>query len=932
MFGIMLQKMWHKKWMNLSLLIGCVLLIATAVSFPLYQQAAYDRMLQDEFNKIITNEGRWPTINSFATQAVKSKNGTIEKLEGLQDTICNSMGVTEKLSISFYSLTRAELSSDMKREDAEAIHVRIGGMTGLEEHIDLVSGEGFSETGIDSEGRLEVIIPESCLVQQGFLVGETLTFSSLKGEDGEPIRIVIKGVFRQDNEDEFYWQVKPLELFDLCFIRMDLFKQIFTGDNAAKYSINCKYFSLFEYKDIGYDDVATIVAKTHYYTEKSKFRSVIDYPKYMSTLDSYLRSINRISATLIILQIPVLIMLCAFLLMISGQMYEMERNEISVIKSRGSSRGQIFRLYLYQSILLTIGGAVGGIPLGMIFSRILGATRNFLEFDLSEQLSISFTPLAVYYALGAMLLTLASMTIPAIRHSKVSIVNLKQQKALKKKPLWQKLFIDFVLLGVSIYGYYSFHKNMKNLSETVLQGESMDPLLYVSSSAFILGLGLLFLRLQPYLVQLIYLIGRRFWKSASYISFMENVRNGRKQQLIMLFLIMTISLGIYHATVARTILDNAVQNTEYLTGTDVVLKEVWPKAQVTDGSDSGGYIEPDFSKYLTLEFADSLTKVMYDEGGYISVAGNDKVPCTIMGIHTKEFGQMTSLDRSLLDKQYYALLNELSAKPDGVIASRGFETVYGYKIGDSISFYDKGHECKCTIVDFVDFFPSYAPETRTVQPDGTATTVEQLLLITHFDLLYKKWGTAVPYEIWISLAEGYDEEDVYAWIEDKDITLRKYVNKQNELQDTMEDPLLQGTNGVLTMGFVVTILLCAIGYLIYWVMAIRERELMFGVLRACGFHKSELVHMLINEQIFSGVLSVFAGIGIGQLTSRMFVPILQQAYASQNQVLPMHLITDKTDMLRLYAVVAGAMVVALVVLIILLFRMNVTKALKIGEE
>ena len=143
---------------------------------------------------------------------------------------------------------------------------------------------------------------------------------------------------------------------------------------------------------------------------------------------------------------------------------------------------------------------------------------------------------------------------------------------------------------------------------------------------------------------------------------------------------------------------------------------------------------------------------------------------------------------------------------------------------------------------------------------------------------------------------------------------------------------MQGTNGVLTMGFIVTILLCAIGYLIYWIMAIRERELMFGVLRACGFHKGELVHMLINEQIFCGVFSVLAGIGIGKLSSGMFVPILQQAYASENQVLPMKLITNAADMYRLYGVISGAMLLALFVLVMILFKMNVTKALKLGEE
>ena len=97
-------------------------------------------------------------------------------------------------------------------------------------------------------------------------------------------------------------------------------------------------------------------------------------------------------------------------------------------------------------------------------------------------------------------------------------------------------------------------------------------------------------------------------------------------------------------------------------------------------------------------------------------------------------------------------------------------------------------------------------------------------------------------------------------------------------------------------------------------------------------HKGELFHMLINEQIFSGVLSIFAGIGIGTLTSRMFVPMLQTAYAASNQVLPMKLIINQMDMNRLYVVITGVMITCLLVLLILVLRLNITKALKLGEE
>ena len=218
-----------------------------------------------------------------------------------------------------------------------------------------------------------------------------------------------------------------------------------------------------------------------------------------------------------------------------------------------------------------------------------------------------------------------------------------------------------------------------------------------------------------------------------------------------------------------------------------------------------------------------------------------------------------------------------------------------------------------------------------MKKDGTVEVTENLLVVANISHLQQKFGVT-PYEVWVDLEDGAKTDGVYQWISDNDVHVKKFVDKQMELKKVTEDPLLQGTNGVLTMGFIVTIILCAVGYLIYWIMSIRSREMLFGVLRACGMHKGELFHLLINEQIFSGLLSILAGIGIGHLTSNMFVPILQTAYAAANQVLPMKLITDKGDLIRLYGVVGAVMALCLFILIMIVFKLNVTKALKLGEE
>ena len=937
MLKVTLQKIWHKKWMVLCLLLGCILLVATVVSFPLYRHAAFDRMIQDEFDQYVDETGLWPCIDKMTVNVKQDRGGaTITKMENTLSELSQGMGVTPKERIRYYYLAKSAIHSTMNRTDLWLDGMRLAMLSGLSEHAKMISGEMYSEKGITEDGALEVVVSQDCLINNNLLVGEVLEFDNMKDADGNKIRLKIMGVFEEADKTDFYWQIKPSDLKVAAMVNENVFRDYFLGENAFRYTMTCNYYHLFEYKDLTSDQADRLLEKSRYYYEESSIRSILGTNQYREILQSYLAKRTRIEAALFILQVPVLILLCAFLFMISGQMYDMERNEISVMKSRGGSSGQMFRLYLYQSMFLTGIGAAFGIPLGTVFCRILGSTQNFLEFTNRRTLEVTFDESVWRYAAFAILGSILIMTLPALKHSRLTIVKLKQSNALKKTALWEKLFLDVILLGISLYGYYSFRQNQDTLAGQVMEGQSLDPLLYASSSLFILGMGLLFLRIQPWVIRLIYVLGKRFWRPASYASFVENIKNGRKQQFIMLFMILTISLGMYHAVVARTILQNAEDNAKYLETADIVIKEVWnrmptgPDAQAVSGANQ--FIEPDISRYSTIPGVAQYTKVYVDELAQVNTQDGTKASATLLGIHTREYGQITELEDGLLAKAYYTYLNELAQEPNGLLVSANFRDKMGYKVGDSLQYTEQfGRTLTGKIVDFFEYWPGYEPAPLSMQADGTTQRTDNRMVIANIATLQKDLGV-YPYEVWIKLQSSDNTDGVYTWIKDKNIHVSKFRDRSRELQKVVQDPLLQGTNGVLTMGFIVTIILCAVGYLIYWIMSIRSREMIFGVLRACGMHKGELFHMLINEQIFSGVLSIFAGIGIGHLTSRMFVPMLQTAYAASNQVLPMKLIINQMDMNRLYIVIAGVMVICLLVLLLLVLKLNVTKALKLGEE
>ena len=127
-------------------------------------------------------------------------------------------------------------------------------------------------------------------------------------------------------------------------------------------------------------------------------------------------------------------------------------------------------------------------------------------------------------------------------------------------------------------------------------------------------------------------------------------------------------------------------------------------------------------------------------------------------------------------------------------------------------------------------------------------------------------------------------------------------------------------------------ILCAVGFLIYWILSIRSRTLLLGIFRAMGMTMGEIIHMLFNEQFFISVVSIALGIGAGMLTSELYVPLVQIAYASVDTVIPLEIISQTSDMVRLLMVVVLMLLVCMAILGTIISKIHISQALKLGED
>ena len=935
MIRFVIRKMLSKKWMILSLLIGNILLISIAAGNPMYTHAVFQRTITKNLENYLNERNTYPGL---ITYKIKSQTDEMDKVRAHMATaekMPEEFGVQALHTITHFSTLKSVAYLDVVRKDAEDQRLIISSMSELDQHVEMVAGHLYSD-GPDEDGVYDAILSEKAIISQNLMLDDVLTFDRLVDENGQPLRVRVAGVYVNSSDEDLYWVRTPTSFFDTLFIEPAVFERLFLNAEKLPCMVNATWYVLLDYTAMRGENVQHMLNVADEYRRISNGNAVRGYvDNFSDVFSAYLKTTQKVQITLWVLQVPIFILLAAFIFMVSRQMLEIEQNEIAVIKSRGAGKMQIFGIYLIQSLLISLIAFAAGIPLGMYLCRVLGSANAFLEFVRRASLPMEVTDEALLYAGAASLLSICAMVLPALRYARTGIVNVKRQKHRKTAPAWQKLGLDLILLLVALYGLYSFNGQKEILAARVMEGASLDPLLFLSSSMFMIGCGLLAVRIVPLLVWCVFRLFRRWWSPALYASFLHVLRTRSSQSFIMVFLIMTIALGVFNAQAARTINQNTEDNLFYTIGADAVLQEKWDSLE-EPGDENGStgevtYFEPDFGRFEMLEGAEAVTKVYINKSVTVSVGGGSNIKDVhLMGIHTKTFGEVARFKEGLTDVHWYHYLNAMSRNSRAVLVSRNFADKHGYRLGDSISYRNNQNDnVRGVIYGFVDYFPGWPPVSYTKGSNGLYQEKENYLIVANLQQVQSTWGV-LPYQVWVK--NRGSSSYLYDFAENDSKGFSTFNDAQAALVEKKNDPILQGTNGILTVGFIVVLMLCSVGFLIFWILSIQARSLLFGIFRAMGMTMREVFTMLINEQVFISGVSIAVGALVGHLTAKLYMPLIQLAYAASDNALPLELISRSADSLRLFAVVGMVMLVCMFVLGVLISRMKVTQALKLGED
>ena len=942
--------------MFVSLVVGSLLITSVLACIPMYTMGTLRQMLSTEMkayerdNKIPAGQmyftGKVP-VQSFGEYRGKKLNEMESRVfDGIKGT---AVGVKNSYT-QFYV---GDLQPDRKgRTFAFSTSWMVSTLSGLEENVTVIDGRVFSESPTD--GYIEVIMEKELFAANPDVeLGGIYQLS----RDGLSFDVMVVGTFEvADGNSPFWYNNEKLFNLDLFCSRAAFEDTFFKGARTELLTGACIYANL-DFSKAGIDNLASFVT---YYQQLYAFMKDLGTGRGSLSLNSvrlintYIRKTAEMQMSLMVLNVPVIAMLAFYMIMVTRMIIEEDRNEISTFKSRGAKTSQIFLRYVIESLLISGLAVVFGPLLGFVLAKTVGNASGFLEFHTREIMPIKINFNAFLFALLACLFFSALILIPALQATKGTIVNLKQTRARKSKlTWWEKGFVDVICLGISILLFFAYQRTGGfNADGTV------DPIVYLISTLFILGCGLLFLRIYPFIVAILFKITKRIMPPSGYSAFVQVSRGGNDYRFLMLFLVMTISVGIYSSASARIINSNVENTVKFTNGADVILhpdfSEYPPYIYNEDGTRTSvpeSYRPFPVEKYAANEYVKSVSRVLHCDGVFaFDKNGRPHDGFSLMALDPYEYGSIGWCGRSLNGVSFNEMLNAIELSPMAVLLSEAAAIEADVNVGDTITLEinsSNQHENEywrpmaCFVAGIIDYWPTMEDGTAVSHeeksPNGDRERVYytgEKFVIMNFEYLYSVRNTT-EFDLYLALEEpakkGYetfvDQALESGLIEYEDEIL---VYRPDIMENAKSDSMLRGLNGSYSIGFVSTLTVAFVGFLIYWIMNVRNRKLQFGILRAMGLTKGKLTAMLVIEHLLTTGVSVVMGVLIGALTVRIYTPLLKIAYSGS--ALPLDIVFNRGDNLRIYAVVLAMLVTGIVVLSIFINKLKINEAVKIGEE
>jgi len=961
-FAVATRRLLSQRGLALATAVGLVASIALVMSVPLYTDAVYYRILQEELTQTSNDAAslnRPPFAFMFryvgSLYGMKEWDDITQVDEYLTIQGVEALALPHKMTVRYAKTDNFRLFpvADVAYADVKdpLAWVNFAFVSDFEQHTTLLEGTYPAPATANLEDPVEVAVNDAMADELGLQVGEQfMTFRRVELENGSrvvqmPIRIT--AIWQATNPSEEYWFYRQSVFDNQLFVPEATFQgriSSLLNDEIAQ----ALWYIILDGSDIHAGDVGWLTGRIAQVQQRAATlltNTRLEVSPY-DALNRYRLSTRFLNILLYAFSIPIVGLLLAFIGLVVGLAVNRQRNEIAVLRSRGATALQILGIAVLEAFLLGAIALAAGIPVSQGVSQLIGATRSFLNFSIESDLRVAMTLTTFRFGLVALGITLVAQVFPSLGAARYTIVSYKQEQSRTiRPPWWQRAWLDILLLIPAGYGAYLLQQQgsiaMMGDSRNATGSPFENPLLFLVPALGALALTLFVLRLLPVVMRIIAWIAAKtnsvgFLLATRYLS-----RDPAFYTTPLILLILTLSLSAFTASLAQTLDNHLYDQSYYRTGADVRLVELGRSDLPTEsggaagGSESGAapttggataaaegpnWVFIPVSEHLKVPEILGAARVG-EFGASVQVQGS-WTESMFIGIDRIDFPKATYWRRDFAPASLGALMNALAVSPDGVLMRRDFMRENSIRVGDAIqvrvSNYGQRADMAMKVAGEYDYFPTWYED-------------DPPLLIGNLDFLFEQVGGEMPYDVWIKTVPAINYDKMISDLRALDFVVLDWQSATLRIANEQRRPERQGLFGVLSVGFLAAALLTVLGFLLYALFSFRRRFIELGTLRAMGLSPVQMTTFLAWELAFLIILGLLAGTAVGSLISQVFIPYLQVGADVTAKTPPFTVEIAWPAIMRIYALFGLLFLVALSALAGLLLRMKIFQAIKLGE-
>lgn len=954
-----IRRLLSQKGLTTATLLGLTVSVALTMSIPLYADAVYYRVLvqelktggdQDQALRLPQIASSWarPPF-SFLFRYLGTLQGSLQWEQVMPADAYLTSQAPQALGLPVKQVVRHFRTRPFKlyapsQVDYTGVAKPIAStsfatISGMSDHITLVEG-GFPMDA-DSHGAApcDVLVSEAFATRFALRTGQTYAAYTrgyvAGGDENIELPVRIAGIWKAVDPGDGYWFYHPSALADLLILPESTFRDRISPAMGDEISVGLWYLVM-DGSHVHAADISPLfIHLTRTLQQASVLLPNIELdPATIEALDAYRRNASVLTVLLYAFAIPILGLAMAFVGMVMGLSVERRRNEIAVMRSRGASMWQVVGVAVEEVVLLGVLALAWGALLGTGLMQCMGQARSFMSFEAAPGLRPDVTPAAWRAGVGALGFALLAQALPTLGAARHTIVTFKQERArLLRPPWWQRAGLDLILLIPVVYGIYLLRRQgtiaLPSSGGDAVSDPFQNPLLFFVPVLGVCALTLFLLRVLPFAMAMLAWLVAHSRSVSVYLAARQLSRSPGFYAAPLVLLVLTVSLAAFTASLAQTLDRDLHDRSYYQVGSDLSLVEFGEEAGETAANPAGAKSSASGSemRWLFLPVSEHLrapgVQAAARVGRYPAVtrlSGSTQTG-TFVGIDRLDFPKVAFWRRDFSPARLGTLMNLLAGRPDAVLLSRDFMARHGLEAGAmlrvQVETFGQLSDLDLQIVGAFDLFPTWYAS------DGP-------LFVGNLDHLFEAAGSEFPYDVWLKIGLGADLEGVVKVVRMLGLRVTSWDAPSLRIAAEQRRPERQGLFGLLSVGFVAAALLTVAGFLVYALFSFRRRFIEFGILRAVGLRTREMTSCLAWELSFLILTGVAAGTLMGIWASRLFIPFLQVG-AERSRIPPFQVEIAWRGVFGVYALFVLLFLIACGVLALLLSRMQIFQAVKLGE-